>query len=115
MSDRRGRAQRDGAVGGSVHIADHAVKIGVRPRLLRTLQRSSARAFTLIELLVVLAIVGLLASLTVPVAEITVQRSREQDLRLALRERLDLRAADRRRSRHFRNKGGSGRHVHPRR
>jgi len=62
------------------------VKIGVRPRLLRTPQRSSARAFTLIELLVVLAIVGLLASLTVPVAEITVQRSREQDLRLALRE-----------------------------
>src|SRR5262249_48196273 len=33
-----------------------------------------------------LAIVGLLAALTVPVAEITVQRSREQDLRLALRE-----------------------------
>jgi general secretion pathway protein G len=44
------------------------------------------RAFTLIELLVVLAIVGLLAALTVPVAEVTVQRSREQDLRLALRE-----------------------------
>lgn len=42
--------------------------------------------FTLIELLVVLAIVGLLAALTVPVAELTVQRSREQDLRIALRE-----------------------------
>ena len=42
--------------------------------------------FTLIELLVVLAIIGLLAALTVPVAELTVQRSREQDLRLALRE-----------------------------
>ena len=42
--------------------------------------------FTLIELLVVLAIVGLLAALAVPVAEITVQRSREQDLRIALRE-----------------------------
>jgi general secretion pathway protein G len=46
--------------------------------------------FTLIELLIVLAIVGLLAALTVPVAEVTVQRSREQELRLALRE---LRAA----------------------
>ena len=42
--------------------------------------------FTLIELLIVLAIVGLLAALTVPVAEVTVQRSREQDLRIALRE-----------------------------
>ena len=42
--------------------------------------------FTLIELLVVLAVVGLLAALAVPVAEVTVQRSREQDLRLALRE-----------------------------
>lgn len=42
--------------------------------------------FTLIELLIVLAIMGLLAGLTVPVAETTVQRSREQDLRIALRE-----------------------------
>jgi general secretion pathway protein G len=42
--------------------------------------------FTLIELLVVLAVMALLAALAVPVAEVTVQRSREQDLRLALRE-----------------------------
>ncbi|RPI45028.1 MAG: type II secretion system protein [Betaproteobacteria bacterium] len=44
------------------------------------------RGFTLIELLVVLAVLGVLATLVVPVAEVTVQRSREQDLRLALRE-----------------------------
>ncbi len=46
----------------------------------------SRPGFTLIELLIVLAILGLLAALTVPVAEVTIQRSREQDLRTALRE-----------------------------
>lgn len=42
--------------------------------------------FTLIELLVTVVIVGLLASVTVPLAELTMQRSRERDLREALRE-----------------------------
>lgn len=42
--------------------------------------------FTLIELLITLAILGLLASLVIPVSRNAVQRSQEQDLRRALHE-----------------------------
>jgi general secretion pathway protein G len=42
--------------------------------------------FTLIELLVTVAIVALLASMTVPMAEVVVKRNKEQELRLALRQ-----------------------------
>jgi general secretion pathway protein G len=42
--------------------------------------------FTLIELVITVAIVALLASVALPVVEMTVQRNREQDLRIALRE-----------------------------
>jgi general secretion pathway protein G len=42
--------------------------------------------FTLMELVVTLALLGLLAMLAAPLAEVTVQRSREQALRESLRE-----------------------------
>lgn len=42
--------------------------------------------FTLIEMVVTVAIVGLLASIALPLAEVSVKRSKEHELRLALRE-----------------------------
>lgn len=47
--------------------------------------RTHTAGFTLIELLVTVAIVGVLASLVVPLGEVAAQRAREAELRTALR------------------------------
>ena len=44
------------------------------------------KGFTLIEMLIAAAIVALLATVALPLAEVTVQRNKEQDLRRSLRE-----------------------------
>lgn len=44
------------------------------------------KGFTLVELLIVVAIVALLASVAAPLAELTHQRGKEQELRHALRQ-----------------------------
>lgn len=53
------------------------------------MHRSRLRGFTLIELLVVMAVLGVLAMFTLPLAEISVQRDREKELKRSLWEIRD--------------------------
>lgn len=52
----------------------------------RGMGQSGAAGFTLIEMLAVLVIVGVLASIALPLAELAHKRQKEEELRSALRE-----------------------------
>ena len=53
------------------------------------MHRSAHRGYTLIELMVVMVVLGILASAAYPLAEITVQRDRERELKRSLWEIRD--------------------------
>lgn len=47
---------------------------------------AKVRGFTIVELLVVMTVLAILATAALPLAELTVRRSQERELKLALRE-----------------------------
>jgi general secretion pathway protein G len=69
----------DQSVGGDPALDDSS-------RQLAMTRASAQRGFTLIEIVVTVAIVALLATAVLPLAELGVRRGKEQDLRIALRQ-----------------------------
>jgi len=63
-----------------------ASPVDSQPGSRRARPMPAARGFTLIEMLITVVIVAILASAALPLAELTVRRAKEQDLRAALRE-----------------------------
>jgi general secretion pathway protein G len=53
---------------------------------MKILPKSGNRGFTLIEMVITVAIVGLLATVSFPMAELATQRSKERDFREALQQ-----------------------------
>jgi general secretion pathway protein G len=69
-------------------VHGHALAPG-RHRSRQGVRRRSYRGFTLMELVVTLGLIGLLALLAAPLAELEIQREREAQLRQSLREIRD--------------------------